>query len=454
MVSIKARNPLEMLTAALASANQQLHFMATHDTLTSLPNRAHFEHRVDEAIADAGRGAGPFALVVLNLDRFKVVNDALGRRMGDELLRIVARRLRGVLRASDLLARLEGNTFAALVSPVRSAGEALRGARKLLLALHAPVRLEGTDVHPSASIGVACFPNEGVTGEALFARADAAMYAAKERGRHIRLFEPCMDRLGSGRMQLEADLHRALKQRQFELYYQPKIGNDCARFCGAEALLRWRHPTRGLLAPGEFIPLAEECGLIVRLGDWVLHESCRQLSAWRTAGLSSVQIAVNASAEQFQERDLTSIVEHALLEHGIAGHDLEIEITESAVMRSPEATVDTLEGLKRLGVSIALDDFGTGYSSMGYLRRFSLDRLKIDRSFTADITTSPRATAVLQGIIALAHELHLEVIAEGVETAEQAAVLKGLGCDQYQGYFFGVPLPADDFARLLRHQCP
>jgi diguanylate cyclase len=438
-------------TRGLEAANRQLRHMATHDALTALPNRLLLDDRLKQAIAQAERSGLRFALAVLDLDRFKLINDSLGHRAGDELLKDVARRLTSVLRTADTVARLGGDEFVALITEIRAPEEAMRVAQKMMLSLQPPLRIGDAEVHPSASIGIAYFPNDGTTGEALFAHADAAMYAAKQRGRRsVQRFAPDMDTVTQERVRLEGDLHRALRQQEFELHFQPKVDAVSGRFRGAEALLRWRHPERGIIPPGQFIPLAEECGLIVPMGDWVIREACRQVRAWQRAGLPAVRVAVNVSATQFQQRDLVETVRHALRDAGIEAHGLEIELTESAVMSNPEESVATLRLLSQMGVAVSVDDFGTGYSSMSYLRRFPLDKLKIDRSFIADLMSCTEAAAVVQGIIHLAHSLRLKVIAEGVETPEQREFLKGLGCDQYQGYLFSRPLPAAAYEQLLR----
>jgi diguanylate cyclase (GGDEF)-like protein len=409
------------------------------------------DERVNQAIAQAGCAGEHFAVAVLDLDRFKLINDSFGHRAGDELLREIARRLTGSVRAVDTVARLGGDEFVLIVREIGSPEEARRVAKKILEVLQLPVRIGKIDVHPSASIGVAFFPAHGATPETLFARAHAAMYCAKQRGRKaVQCFTPSMDTLTEERVRLESDLYEALKHRQFELFYQPKIDAASGRYRGAEALLRWQHPERGLVGPDSFIPLAEESGLIVPIGEWVIREACRQLRLWHDTGLADLRVAVNVSARQFQHRDLVDIIQHALQEAGIPASLLEIELTESAVMSNPEESAATLQQLSRTGVVVSVDDFGTGYSSMSCLHRFPLDKLKIDRSFVQALTCTAEAAAVVKGIISLAHSLHLKVIAEGVETQEQVQFLKGCGCDQFQGYYFSPPLPAAQFEQLMR----
>ena len=440
-------------TEGLEAANRQLRHMATHDALTALPNRLSFDDRLNQAISHASGAGERFALAVLDLDRFKLINDSFGHRAGDELLREVARRLTGTLRSVDTVARLGGDEFVLIIREIGAVEEATRVAHKILEVLQLSVRIGEIDVHPSASIGIAFFPWHGTTLETLFAHADAAMYVAKQRGRKtVQCFAPHMDNRTQERVRLESDLHQALKGQQFELHYQPKVDAVSGKFRGAEALIRWQHPDRGLVAPDDFIPLAEESGLIIPIGEWVVREACRQMRAWQSDGLPPVRIAVNVSATQFRQRDLIDIVHRALDDASIPASRLEIELTESAVMSNPEESAETLAQLSRMGVAVSVDDFGTGYSSMSCLHRFPLDKLKIDRSFIKDLESSSEAAAVVEGIICLAHSLRLKVIAEGVETREQMEFLKSHGCDQYQGFYLSPPLNAADYEKLMRSE--
>ena len=387
-------------TASLEAANKQLRHLATHDALTSLPNRVLLDDRMSQAIMHARRAGEGFAVCVLDLDRFKPINDSLGHRAGDELLKHVARRLTSNLRSVDTVARLGGDEFVLIISQARTRADTERVARNVLEALRAPIKIGEVDVHTSASIGIAFYPGDGTTIETLYAHADAAMYCAKQRGGlNVEFFTPSMNLATEDRVRFEGDLHRALKQQQFELHYQPKFNATTRRIHSAEALIRWRHPERGLIPPDLFIPLAEESGLIVPIGEWVLREACRQARAWQDQGLPSLRVAVNISAVQFRRLDLVDTVRRALTDAGIDARYLEIELTETAVMSDPEESVDILERLSRMGVVVSVDDFGTGYSSMSYLRRFPIDKLKIDRSFITNVMTSADDAAIVQAII-------------------------------------------------------
>ena len=438
-------------TMGLESANRQLRHLATHDALTGLPNRVLLEDRVAQAVAHADRDGHQFALILLDLDRFKLVNDSLGHRAGDELLKEVARRLTAVARNVDTVARLGGDEFVLVVSPIAAGGDAEAIAQRALAALAAPIRVADVDVHTSPSIGIAFYPADGISSETLFAHADAAMYCAKQRGRNnIQSFAAGMNAATQDRVRLESDMHTALATQQFELHYQPKVVTATGKIHGVEALIRWRHPERGLIPPAEFIPLAEETGLIRAIGEWVIGEACRQAKAWQHGGLPPVRVAVNLSASQFRLGSLVDTIRNALAAVDLAPEWLEVELTETAVMSNPEESVTILEQLSQMGVIVSVDDFGTGYSSMSYLRRFPIDKLKIDRAFINEIMSRPDDVSIVRAIISLAHSLRLKVVAEGVETSEQLDVLKSLGCDQYQGYHFSPALQPADFEQLLR----
>jgi diguanylate cyclase (GGDEF)-like protein len=438
-------------TARLEVANKQLRHLATHDALTGLPNRVLLEDRLQRAIVQAKRTGGGFAVCVIDLDRFKLINDSLGHHAGDRLLKHVARCLESNLRSVDTAVRFGGDEFVLILDGARSKEETEKVTRRITEALNVPIRIEEHEIHTSASIGLAFYPADGTTIETLSAHADAAMYCAKQRGgTAVEYYVSGMKLASEDRVKLEADLHRALRKQQFALHYQPKFNGGMRRIHSAEALIRWRHPEWGLVPPDRFIPLAEESGLIVPIGEWVLREACRQMRAWQDQGLPALRVAVNISGVQFRRVDLVDTVGRALDDAGVEPRHLEIELTETAVMSDPEESVDTLQRLSRMGVIVSVDDFGTGYSCMSYLRRFPIDKLKIDRSFITNVLTSTDDAAIVQAIISLAHSLRLKVVAEGVESAEQFQFLQKHGCDHYQGYYFSKPIDADTFTEMLR----
>ena len=438
-------------TRGLEAANQQLRHLATHDPLTGLPNRVLLDDRLHQAIAHADRDMRAFAVLVCDLDRFKLINDSLGHRAGDELLQEVARRLSTVVRTADTVARFGGDEFVLIGTSIADADDAAGLASRVMEVLQAPVRIAGIDIHTSPSIGIAMYPDDGTTTQALLARADAAMYSAKQNGRgNFRRYSPGMHAGTEDRVQLESDLHNALNLNQLALYYQPKVDTRTGEVRSAEALIRWLHPTRGVVSPADFIPLAEECGLIGAIGAWVTREACRQARAWQNEGVPPLRVSVNLSASQFRDSGLVDNIRTALVDAGLEARYLEVELTESAVMSDPEQSIAILEQLSAMGVLVSVDDFGTGYSSMSYLRRFPIDKLKIDRVFIDEIVSRPEDASIVRAIVSLAHSLHLKVVAEGVETPAQLDFLKLTGCDEYQGYHFSRPLPAADFERLMR----
>ena len=452
------RNQVERLeeavifrTRGLEAANQKLRHLATHDALTGLPNRALLDDRLTQSVAHAQRFGESFALLLCDLDRFKLINDSLGHAAGDQLLQEVARRLAGTVRNVDTIARVGADEFAILLCPQGTSVDAEEIGHRILAAMATPVQVAGVSVHVSPSIGIARYPGDAVTVQSLIADADAAMHAAKQIGRSkVQPYAPGMNPGTQEKVRLESELHTALKLGQFELHFQPKVDIRSGMVNSAEALVRWRHPVRGMVPPGDFIPLAEECGLIARIGDWVVREACRQGKQWQSEGLPPLRIAVNLSASQFRASTLVESIRGALLATGLEPLMLELEITETAVMSDPEESIRTLERLSEMGVLISVDDFGTGYSSMSYLRRLPIDKLKIDRSFINEITARPDDALIVQAVVSLAHSLRLKVIAEGVETREQLDFLKGIGCDQYQGFLFSRPLPAPAFLTLMQ----
>ena len=420
----------------LEQANAQLQHQATHDALTGLPNRLLFIDRMGREIAHAERDGHVFAVLAVDLDRFKVVNDTLGHAAGDQLLVEIAQRLSDAVRSADTVARTGGDEFLLLLTDVREAADAAVIANKIISELDKSVGIGGTEVHTSASIGISVYPADGSNADALVAHADEAMYFAKQAGRNsFHFFSPGMSVFSRARLDLESELRRALPLKQFEVHYQPKVDVATGRMNSVEALLRWRHPTRGLVGPLDFIPIAEETGLMLAIGEWVLREACRQARQWQREGLPFLRIAVNISPIHFRQSKFLDIVRSALLDNDLEPQYLEIELTETTVMDHAENSVNILEELSRMGVIVSIDDFGTGYSSMSYLRRFPIDKLKIDRSFINDMTTNSDAASIVKAIISLAHSLRLKVVAEGVETLEQLQQLRDLGCDQFQGFY-------------------
>jgi diguanylate cyclase (GGDEF)-like protein len=440
-------------TQGLEAANRQLRHLATHDALTGLPNRVLMDDRLSQAIVHADAHNEKFAALLMDLDRFKVINDSLGHRAGDELLKEVATRLKGVIRNFDTVARLGGDEFVLIVSPTAGLEQAEVVANRIIASMAQPVRVAGVEVHTSPSIGIALYPDHGTSIETLLAHADAAMYCAKQRGRNnFQIFTPGMNSATQEKVKLESDLHTALENGELELHYQPKVNTKSGLVHGAEALLRWRHPLRGMISPADFIPIAEECGLIGPIGKWVVNEACRQARAWQLSGLPPLRVAVNLSASQYRQGNIVDMIRSALVNADLEARFLEVELTESAVMSDPEESVGILERLSEMGVLVSVDDFGTGYSSMSYLRRFPIDKLKIDRGFISEVMSRPEDASIVRAIISLAHSLRLKVVAEGVESSEQLDFLKVLGCDQYQGFHFSAAVPALEFEQLIRSQ--
>jgi diguanylate cyclase (GGDEF)-like protein len=439
-----------LLNASLRAANEELVHLATHDPLTGLPNRTLLGDRIERALVDADRSGGCFAILFLDLDRFKVVNDSAGHQVGDALLRAMAHRIHGCLRRSDTLSRLGGDEFVVLLKDLDRPEAAADLARKILAALRPAFRIEPHELHMSATVGISVYPGDGTSAEALLANADAAMYHAKQSGRNAyKFFAPAMNAFAHERLELETGLRRALQENELELHYQPKVDIDSGAVVSLEALARWRHPTRGLVPPSAFIPIAEDCGLIGPLGEWVLRTACAQNRAWQEAGLKPMRVAVNVSAKQFRQTRLLEFVRSVLEETGLDARYLEIELTESTVMSNAEESVRLLKSLSDMGVHIAIDDFGTGYSSLAYLKRLPLNVLKVDRSFVTDLARSPDDASIVQAVISMAHSLRLKVIAEGVETREQLDLLKALGCDQFQGFYYSTAVDAAGAARFM-----
>jgi diguanylate cyclase (GGDEF)-like protein/PAS domain S-box-containing protein len=417
------------------AAEEQIEYQAYHDALTGLPNRSLFRDRLTIALAHARRLGAPLAVMFLDLDGFKVVNDTLGHSLGDELLKVIAGRLLAVLREEDTIARMGGDEFTVLIGELRSIDDAAKVARKLLETIAQPVRIEGHELYITTSIGIAIYPNDGDSAEALLKNADNAMYRAKEAGRNAyQLCTAAMNSRAAERLSIENALRRALERQELVLHYQPQLRLDTRQVVGMEALLRWRRPDHGLVMPATFISIAEESRLIVPMGEWVVREACRRAAEWE-----GIRVAVNLSPREFQHSDLRRVIGAALAESGLDPHLLEIEITESTAMINTDRTLATLRGLREMGVRIAIDDFGRGHSSLDYLRSFPIDTLKIDQAFVHEIDRSAGDRAIVSAIIAMAHGLGLRVTAEGVETESQAAFLAEAGCEEVQGYLFGRP---------------
>jgi diguanylate cyclase (GGDEF)-like protein/PAS domain S-box-containing protein len=433
------------------SAEERFAYLAQFDALTGLPNRHLFQDRVAQTMAQARRSGRAMAVLFIDLDRFKLVNDAQGREAGDRLLQAAALRLSQTVRGGDTVGRFGGDEFGVVLANLGKPGDASLVAQKIIDALARPVELDGHETYITASIGISIYPADAAEPETLLANADAAMYRAKEQGRnHYEYFTREMNERALRWVRMQTEMRRALERGEFQVHYQPKVELATGRICGFEALLRWQHPEKGLVPPAEFIPVLEETGLIVPAGEWVMRTACAQIKAWREAGLPSSPIAVNLSARQFQQKGLEDSICRVLRESAVAPPLLQFELTESLLMADPEGAARTLLGLKELGVRLSVDDFGTGYSSLAYLKRFAVNELKIDRVFIRDIVADPDDAAITLAIINLAHSLDLEVVAEGVETEAQVNFLRSHGCDQMQGYYFAAPRTADDCTRALR----
>ena len=425
---------------------EQIEYQAYHDALTGLPNRRLFRDRLTVALAHARRMKHPLAVMFLDLDRFKVVNDTLGHSTGDELLKAVGARLQVSLREEDSIARMGGDEFTILLADLKSTDTAAKIAQKVLDTVAMPLQIDGTELFVTTSIGIALFPSDGDTAETLLANADHAMYRAKDAGRNsYQMFTPAMNNRALERLSLENDLRHALDRGELVLHYQPQINIASGRVTGVEALLRWNRPGFGLVGPKDFIPIAEETQLIVPIGEWVLREACVQARKWRGERPNGFRMAVNLSPRQFQHSDLPHVIASALEFSGIAPHELELEITESLAMQNTTRTISTLQRLREMGVQIAIDDFGTGHSSLNYLRSFPIDSVKIDQEFVQEIEASAADRAIVSAVIGMARGLRLRVTAEGVETESQLAFLREQGCEDVQGFLFGEPVPAEAF---------
>ncbi len=446
----------EMLVRAIRYAierkktEDRIQRMSRYDILTNVANRSFLYDRLEMALARARRYNRILALLLLDLDHFKNINDTLGHTFGDRILKRVAERLTGCLRASDTVARLGGDEFAVLLPEIEQVVDVSRVADKIMAALREPVMLDEQELFVSASIGSSIYPDDGEDAETLLKNADSAVQRAKQIGRNNHQFySPLMNAKASKRLQLGNALRRALEREEFLLHYQPQVDMESGGIVGVEALVRWRHPGLGVVSPAEFIPLAEETGLILPIGDWVLRQACHQTRKWHDAGFQPVRISVNLSNRQFNQEGLADSIMEVLRETRLEPQHLALELTESGFMHNEEGAIGTLRTLKEMGVHVSIDDFGTGYSSLRYLKRFPIDELKIDRSFVRDVTSDHDDAAIVGAIIAMGNSLRLRVVAEGVETPEQMNFLRERGCTVMQGYYLSRPLPTGEMTRVF-----
>ncbi len=437
--------------SARKQAEATVTFQAYHDLLTGLPNRALFNDRVRQAISQARRHGQALAVMFLDMDRFKVVNDTLGHLVGDGLLQGMTQRLRDSLREGDTLARIGGDEFMLLLPHVRSRDNAAFIAQKILASLQQPFLIDSHEIYSGMSIGIALYPDDGDNLETLVKHADLAMYHAKDNGRNdYRFFTHELNHTLTGRLAMENDMRHAITRGEFEMYYQPQVDIHSQRIRGMEALIRWHHPERGMISPAEFIPIAEECGLIAPISEWVLDAACKQAKTWRDSQFPPISLGVNLSARQIEHPHFVDRFIQSLKDNGVDGKGIEIELTESTLMRDMEGAIEKLRRLAEQGVEISIDDFGTGYSSLSYLKKLPVHTLKIDRSFIHDLVAPSNGSTIVAGITAMAKGLHLNVVAEGVETRTQLDYLESIGCDSYQGYLFSRPVAASDATGLLQ----
>jgi len=437
----------------LKKKDEILYNMEYYDSLTGLPNKSLFFDRLNMALAQARRNKEMCAIIILDLDNFKAINDTLGHSEGDVLLKQVAHKIKSILREVDTVARIGGDEFIILQPQIRKISDATRIADRVLDKFQNPWVLKGKEYYITASMGIGIFPNDGHDAQTIFKNADIALNRAKELGRNnYQLYAESMNAKVMQKLDMENNLRRAIEREEFVLFYQPQVDIRTGKIVGMEALLRWYRPEYGLVPPMEFIPIAEESGLIVPIGEWVIKTVFRQNKEWIDRGIGLQLIAVNLSARQFQQHDLVELIEKFRRETELRPELIELEITESTAMRDLDFTIDILNQLREIGIRISLDDFGIGYSSLNYLRRLPINTLKIDKSFVQEITTNPNAEAIANSVISLAHRLDLTVVAEGVETREQLSFLKNEGCDRVQGFFFSKPLPANEIEKMLRNK--
>ena len=432
-------------------AEEQVNYLSYYDPLTNLPNQELFRAGLTSALTGAQNSHRQLVTILLSIDRFKKFNDTLGHALGSQLLCGVAERLSACVRDGDVVARFDGDEFSLLLPHMSGAEDAIKIAQRIQEALRAPFELDGHTLYLTVSLGISLCPNDGTEGQMLLQNASVALFRAKQQGGNTHQFYTAdMNTSAVARLTLENDLRRALEREEFIVYYQPLVRTGTGQITGMEALVRWQHPERGLVSPAEFIPLAEDTGLILPISEWVLRTACAQNKAWQDAGFEPLCVAVNFSARQFEQSNLSELVAQVICETGLNPGCLELELTESAVMKNAQLSAGILHELRGMGVCISIDDFGTGYSSLSYLRRFPINKLKIDQSFVREIMINESDGEIVRAMIALAHSLKLKVVAEGVETKEQAAFLHILRCDEMQGYLFSKPLPSQAFEELLR----
>ncbi|HEY8100717.1 MAG TPA: EAL domain-containing protein [Burkholderiaceae bacterium] len=451
ILALRSYERLYMEYQQRQEGERRIEYLAYYNVLTGLPNRTLLLDRITQAVQTAARNSWYVAVLYLDLDQFKTVNDSLGHNFGDMLLKAVAQRLRALVRSEDTVAHIGGDEFVVVLPNLKDNLNSSLVAQKILSEIMLPYLIEQQDLHITASIGVSICPNDGADGLTLLRTADTAMYQAKASGRNAyAFFTPEMTARAQETLRVSNDLRRAIERKEFVLHYQPQIDLLSGRIVGAEALIRWQHPEWGLVYPGKFIGVAEDTGLIQPMGEWVLREACRQNKAWQSAGLPPIDIAVNLSAKQFDHSHIANLTTEVLNESGLEAKYLELEVTESIIMQNVEQAIAVMNTLKTIGVKLSIDDFGTGYSSLSYLKRFPLDKLKIDQSFVRDIEVDADDASIVTAIIGLAKSLNLRVIAEGVEKKLQLDFLRKGDCDEMQGYFFSKPIPATDFETLLR----
>jgi diguanylate cyclase (GGDEF)-like protein len=448
-ITLRYRRLIGEKEAERLAQEERIRHQAYHDALTGLPNRASFAEHIEEAVRRARRTGWTLGVMFLDLDRFKVVNDSLGHDSGDQLLRVAAGRIKRSVRDSDMLFRMGGDEFTVLLESVRGPEETAAVARRIIDTIAEPVQLQQHEIRTTVSIGMALFPKDDPAGERLVKSADTAMYRAKELGRNrFEFFTAEMNRRVENQLLLGAALRRAVEEEEFVLHFQPRVEGMSRKVVGVEALLRWRHPERGLVPPADFVPLLEETDLITQVGDWVLQAACRQAREWQDRGLP-LRVSVNISSRQFRSASLVDSVAATLQASGLAPGSLELELTESLLVENAEGAISIMARLKQLGVVLSIDDFGTGYSSFGYLRQFPIDLLKVDRVFVRDVTTNPKDAAIVRAISALARSLGIGFVAEGVEETSQAEYLETCDCAEMQGYLFCPPVPAEELPEIL-----